>query len=1335
MANRWTKEQNQVIEHRGGNLLVSAAAGSGKTAVMIERIIKMVTDKENPVDIDRLLVVTFTNAAAGEMKERIKKRIVDLLEVNNEDENLKRQLLLLDTADITTIDSFCKNIVKKDFHKVGVDADFSIGDPDEMEILAGEVLDNLFEDLYDEGDKDMLLLSNSYSENISDNNLAELILKVSRFVDSSPFPDKWLDTACRDFENSESDKIAYMEDELEFIEENIFFELEYAVDVLEESIEYANDFIELFEYSEIVEEKKEDIKELCNEIERFSYIDNTSTLEYEIDIELIYKDISKCVYDILNKDYSSFRIGSKEDPFVKEVYKEIKGEVDQTMKMVLDILSQINIDIEDKIEEDKVSYPYMRALSNIVKKYRVRFQEEKRKIGVLDFSDIEHYALEILSFEDDDEIYPSEIARIYQDKYIEVFTDEYQDSNLVQEYILQMVSKSESPNRFMVGDVKQSIYRFRHARPEIFLEKYHNYNAYDEFSDSKNKKINLYKNFRSRKEVLAATNYIFEKIMSESTGEIDYTEEEYLNYGGLFPKDDIENTANSVDIKITASLDEDEDLMKMIETYIKDNNIDIGEDIDTIIDNKNFALECFEIANTIENMVDKKGQKVYDPEIGGYRVAKYSDITILMRSTSGKMDMLEKILSGKNIPVISPINQDYFKSFEIETIINILRVIDNPISDIPLLSAMRSPIFGFESEELARIRIIDKGRNFYELLLILREDRDLKSISIGEEDNPIDSKLYEKVVYFFDTIEKYRDMSKNMYIHELFWNIIKNTGYLNYISLLENGEQRKRNIMYLFERARIFESGSYKSLFSFIEYIERLKSKKIGIDISSNNVQEDGVNISTIHKSKGLEYPIVIVANSSKKFNISESKEIVNLHMDLGYGPTIIDSDNMVKFDSYRKKRILIAQKKEQIAEEMRLLYVAMTRAKEKLVFTGVVKDFDTKKDKWKKLASHSEGEAYKYSVIKMNNYLDWIMSSLYFLIKDDIEVDKKDISIYDGDLNISIEAISGIMSMVDYFGIERDSFSEYVNEIADKDNSSDGNIDEDSIAVFDSRKNMLTKNIELLKLAIKDTDGILEKEQCIKESIEKEYRFKDISDLPSTITVTQIKDNIIKSLQVDDTSEIEEEGEILKVNDEKIIGNPVKSTLKTPRFMVNADDGKEFSSAERGSILHLVVQLLDIEKLYMKKDNAMEEIESQIDSMVQRKIISKEEAKTVNRYWILRLSMTDIFEKMVMAQKENRLFREKVFTQSVSVDYPKNNEEDRMILMGVVDAFIIDENGDIIIIDYKTDYVTEDTLDSLVEKYRIQLDTYEKALEGISGRNVIAKYIYPFRIGRFVKV
>ena len=822
----WTKEQQDAIYEKGSNILVAAAAGSGKTAVLVERIInKIIKDK---VDIDKLLVVTFTNAAASEMRERVLDAIYKKLEDNPDDDNLQRQITLLNKASICTIDSFCLEVVRNNFYELdNISPNFRIADTAEIELLKQEVIEDIFETKYEEENEDFAKLINTYTSYRDDTPLKELILKIYSYIQSNPFQEKWINEKIEMFnlkEDLEKDfaDTPWGEELLKEIDDEL-------IDSLTTLENVSNSLYcepELEKFWQTIRNDIDMLQTLKNNLE-------TWDKAYEINQNLKFVTWPR----------------QKVDSEIKDNAKIERDEVKKKLSKVLDKIlicdsKQANEDIYDM-------YKILSKLEKIILEFGKEFLKRKRDKNIVDFNDIEHLALNILLKEENGKIIPTEVAKRYQEKFVEIAIDEYQDSNLVQEYILNSVSNGN--NVFMVGDVKQSIYKFRQAMPELFLDKYQTYQNKEYRKQEDNLKIQLFKNFRSREKILKFTNIIFQDIMSSILGDIEYNEEEYLNLGADYSE-------------INQDLKTEIDIINLVEE--QDSEVEEKQEDEEQERLEDIEVEAKFVANKIKKLIDEKFQ-VWDRKKNTYRDIEYKDIVVLLRSTSNLAPLYEQEILSQDLPVFSDSSQEYLDSIEIQTIMSLLKIIDNPIQDIPLVTVLRSFIGKFSDDELVQIRLSDKFDDFYTCMK-------KASIDVGKE-------LKEKIENFLGKLESWRKEQEYLALDELIWKIYMDTGFYNYVGLMPNGNLRQANLKMLFQKAKKYENANFKGLYNFINFIDKLKLSSGDLGSAKLIGENDNViRIMSIHKSKGLEFPVVFLSSTGKQFNLMDLNQNLLLHQDMG---------------------------------------------------------------------------------------------------------------------------------------------------------------------------------------------------------------------------------------------------------------------------------------------------------------------------------------------------------------------------------------------------------------------------------------------------------------------
>ena len=1179
---KWTKEQQSAIYENGNNILVAAAAGSGKTAVLVERIINKIVNEN--VDIDKILVVTFTNAAASEMRERILDAIYKKIEENPLDARLQRQITLLNKASICTIHSFCLEIIRSYFYELDISANFRIADTAEIELLKQDVIEDLFEEKYFKKDEFFLSLINTYTTYRGDEPLKELILKIYNYIQSAPFPKKWLEEKVEMFN----------------LRENI--EEDYAKTIWGEIL--------IGEYKDKIVENKLKLEGIRNKILRFPELEKFAlTISSDIQkLEEIENLITSNETDLWNKVYintselkfDKWPIDRKCTIDLKNDAKDIRDKVKKDIETIAK-----KIFIYDSMSANKdifLMYESLINLKNIVNEFEELFSNKKKEKNIIDFHDIEHFALQILVKQDEDGNYIStEVAQKIKEKYVEINIDEYQDSNLVQEHILNSISNGN--NMFMVGDVKQSIYKFRQARPELFLEKYENYDLVEEGKIYENgKKIQLFKNFRSRENILDITNIIFDRIMSKKLGDIDYTKEEYLNLGADYemPPENI-NFAGLSELHII-------DLANNEEESFEEENEEQEEVQEPI---ENTLLEAKFVANKIQELLDSN-YMVFDRK-KGYRKVTYKDIVILLRTTSNVAPIYEKELSELNIPVFSDTSAEYIDSIEIQTIMSVLKIINNPLQDIPLITVLRSSIGNFTDNDLVEIRLADRSESFYNSMLKAR-------ISVNE-------KLRKKIDYFVELLEKWKSKQEYSTLDELIWQIYIDSNYYNYVGLLNNGKLRQANLKMLFEKAKQYETASFKGLYNFINFIDKLKTSSKDMQAAKIIGENDNVvRIMSIHKSKGLEFPIVFLCGTAKGFNFKDLNDNILMHQDLGFGPKYINYERRIEYNTLAKEALRIKLKTETISEEMRILYVALTRAREKLYITGVAKDLQkSMQEKEELIQIYNEEKLNANLIKKYKSYLDWI--ELVYLNNKD--------------------------KMKDILEVYEHSYKELNSSVEE-------NVEE-------------TNSIEMLKEEVKKQMKEIEKGHTSSGEIEDilnwEYKYKLAEDIPTKTSVSKIKNE--KSKQESIISYLKQEDEPIKENSD---------TLNAPKFAKE----EQITGAQKGTLVHSCIKNLDETKEY-----TYETLKQLVESLENRKIITTKEAKAININTILQYTKSELFENLKNAKevhKETPFYINIPAREIYNVDI-----DEKVLVQGIIDLYYIDKEGKVVLVDYKTDFVRKE--------------------------------------------
>ena len=1253
---KWTKEQLQAIEEQGSNILVAAAAGSGKTAVLVERIIHKILEQK--IDIDKMLVVTFTNAAASEMRERILEAIYKKLEQETENSHLQRQIMLLNKASICTIHSFCLDVIRNHFYELDLPSNFRIADTTEIDLLKQEVLEDLFEQKYLENNQDFIDLLETYTNYHGDEALQELILSIYRFIQSIPYPEKWLEEKLELF--SQSPKSGFETTEYGQVILNEIKELlEDCILRLQKTEHDLSRIMELTKFRQVI---SEDIIALQFVLQEIDSWDNT------------YQAIT-------NMSFSKWPVDKKVTIEQKEDAKQIR---DGVKKVITEkVLTLIQISSSEIYEDFQKIGPILQKLSNIVLEFSSQFAEKKREKNCIDFNDIEHFALKILLNENGQK---TVVAEKYAERFQEIAIDEYQDSNLIQEAILTSISKGN--NIFMVGDIKQSVYQFRQACPELFLQKYTKYKEKENRRENEGLKIQLFRNFRSRQNILDIANLVFESIMSKNLGDIDYNENEYLNYGANYPElEDREeiNYKGTYNIKPEISekgeFQTELDIIDLKETETITAFEGEEEEIEELERVEDDVLEARFVANRIQELL-KSDYLVYDRK-KGYRPIKAKDIVILLRATSNLAPIYEKELSELELPVFSDSSTSYLESVEIETILAILKIINNPMQDIPLVIVLRSIIGNFTDNELMEIRLIDRNCNFYEAFLKTRI--------------ACDEKLKEKIDCLLAKLGTWKEQSEYLPLEELIWQIYLDTGYYQYVGLLPNGAMRQANLKTLFEKAKQYESASFKGLFHFIQFIEKLK-KQNG-DLGSSKLigeNEDVVRIMSIHKSKGLEFPIVFLCNTQKKFNLQDLNNVVLLHQDLGFGPTLIDTQKRVKYNTVAKQAIGLRVKRQTLSEEERILYVALTRAKEKLIITGRRKDYEKSiKSKEQQLSMYpitDEAKIDSKLIKKCSSYLDWI--EYVYLFHKDREISLK----------------GKRLKLEDIITLNTYRKQDLLKQLKEKE-----------VEEKVDFKNKIKEEVEKQKNR-KEEDNENNGQDSLRTIHEKlSWKYPCLIDtkLPTKTSVSKLKQekqNELPSLNSQTSWEEELDDEIIEKN-KNTLGKTESncSNLKeiVPRFL---QEKEVITPARIGTLVHLCIQ-----KLNEKQDYTKQEIQELVSSLIVKEIITEEEAEAIDIDLVFSYTKSSLFQELKEAREihKEQPFYLNIPAKEIFLEAKEQGSEKKILVQGMIDLYYVTAEDELCLVDFKTDYIPKGKEQDIADKYKLQIEIYKKALEQAMGKKV----------------
>ncbi|MEE1131959.1 MAG: helicase-exonuclease AddAB subunit AddA [Caryophanon sp.] len=1207
---QWTNEQWQAIYASGQDTLVSAAAGSGKTAVLIQRMIeKVIGTNSDPIDCDELLVVTFTNAAAAEMRQRMAAALEKALkaqmtsELRNEQtiHHLRRQLSLVNKAQISTLHSFCLAIVKQYAYMLDLDPGFRIANEGEAALLRDDVLAEVLELAYDEehsiSQLDMYRLVDSFTSDRDDQAIEILIEKLYDMSRVQPKPYEWLNNLVKSYELADDMTV----DDLYFIDDvkkAIVLELESAMSYLEE------------------------MRELTLLPDGPANYGATLVQDFELMRTLLavaksgtWQSLHDAVTNVKWARLASIKKDEAGDPQLQE---RAKAKRDKAKKVVTTLASTYFMrQPATLVNEVRRMAPIIATLVQLTKDYSERYKEVKRKRALVDFSDLEHYALQILT--QPDSLEPSVVALDLQQKFKEVLVDEYQDVNLLQETILQLVKRggASDGNMFMVGDLKQSIYRFRLAEPRLFLGKYDDYKQGDS-----GLKIDLNANFRSRKEVLHGTNYLFEQLMTSAVGELNYDDDASLKYSGGY--DDVLQP-QPIEFAIVTQLEDEQD----------------GDEDELTQAQFEARYIIREIQRMMEAGVTVKGKD------GKQRKLEYRDIVILMRSMTWSSEFAEEFKQA-NVPLYTELSKGYFEALEVMIMLNTLKVVDNPYQDIALASVLRAPFVGLTENELATIRISDKKVPFYEALhAFVRDGR-----------SGIAQRTAEKLQRFLQLLQKWRDSSKRQSLADLIWLIYEDTYYYEMVGAMHNGKQRQANLRVLHDRALAYEKTAFRGLFRFLRFIDRMKTR--GDDLGtarSVSAEENVVRIMTIHASKGLEFPIVFAAGMGRGFNKMDFNNPYVFDQKYGIGVKAIDPEHRITYTSLPFLAIKEKKLLEMRAEEMRILYVAMTRPKEKLYLVGSVKDADKAVTSWREQQHVAAGEPLPNALrAKANSYLDWLGPAI--ARHDDFEA-----------------------------SLEGEEVAQWHVTIVDA-------VD------LTALQSAITKE-QLQNKDTLDTNYIDE----VTRRFSATYEQQAATQTRSKTSVSELKR--LQQLQLLEEPELFVEAAPMQ-----------QKEAPRPQFMQE----QALTAAEIGTAFHAAMQHVPQQGFA-----STEAIAAFIKSLVTREILTASEASVLQPVHFEQFFTSAIGQQF---QSARRLWRELPFTMLVKDD----DTTDGQIIQGIIDCVIEQQDGTLILLDYKTDRIAKSKLQQeLTRRYEIQLATYAQALENITKATVAQKIIYAVQHGETV--
>lgn len=1325
---KWTKEQEKAINTEG-KILVSAAAGSGKTAVLVERIIRTVIYKK--VDIDRILVVTFTKAAASEMKERIVKSINNSLE-KSDDPYLRKQLTLLKKSNISTLHSFCYSLIRSNFYLLGISPNIKIAADEEIKVLKEEAIKEVLENMYKEGAKELDILIPRYADFKDDNNLRDDILDIITFSESLPFRKKWQEAVLKKQEslillgnnmgnNNSSRKKENNKNENEsIVDSNIFKKY---TKIIQDELLYQkylltstyNDMQELgTEYIDYIETIKEDIQ----------FVDGL--------IDIANNDIYGIRDEILEYTFKSWPRSRKLKCDETENAKAKRDEAKKEILKIADFATYTND--EEVIEDISDTYNITKAIFNVLDMFYEIYDAKKEKQNILDYADLEHLSIQLLYDEDENgNIVFSKLANELKEKFYEVQVDEYQDINLVQESIINAVSKD---NVFEVGDVKQSIYGFRNARPDLFISKHDSYVEENVENDIENNEaieedysgesniknyynmpgmlIKLHKNYRSKENVLDFCNDIFETIMNKETGIIAYDDTEKLYYGNM-SLDEIPKKENEIIVVEDSKLELEniytEEELEDIEEFAEDES-DVLEEYNKV------SKEAIVIAERI-----KKLREEYSKE---GRNLKYSDIVILLRSVKNKADIYEDVLNQMGIPAKTDIGEGYLKLNEVQLLSNYLKILSNPMLDIEFLSVMRSYFGEFEIDEITRIRIENireenRKLSIYESCMRYLEKEEFV-------DDYITRDLKEKIRKFLDKREEYIKIDKNYGGLKVIEKMVYDSNYIKYISLMPNGDYISSNILKYIEKIQALKEVGIFNVKDIVKYLDELQESKVELETKVNTENLNAVIITTIHKSKGLQYPVVILADADKKKNDMNKRADFVYNEEIGLGNYIYNEMLKVKYDSLYRKVISYENEMSEIEEEKRILYVALTRAIEKLIIVSCKKDSKEYLDSLRKevtklmITKDDKNILHPKYINKSTSYLRNILASVY-LHGTDVVIKNVEI---EGIIKKELENIRKNISFENRLKDVKYVYDDSVQKQAEKEKAENKELKE-----IEETNNITT---------------IAKKKEIIEANERDIYRVANkisVSDITSRLKEEVEDENVDSNIEDDEKENIEED---ISESGEELID----IFVELPKFMQDS----KVSAKSKGTLIHSIFEKLPIITIEQyEKLSSLEKVEivkKYINDLKDSDIITEDEYDVLNDYEIAKIAKIydkEMYRKIIEANEKGKLFKEKNFytrlDRKTIFNIPDLEEvllksniqikgDEYTIMQGVIDLYLI-EGNDIYLIDYKTDRAKAE---DMKKRYEMQLKLYEYALKKEYGEDmVVHKYIYSTNLSMFIKV
>lgn len=1245
MSPKYTPRQRMAIDLRDCNILVSASAGAGKTAVLTERIVNLLLDKKRPVDIDRIVIVTYTRAAAAEMRSRIAAKLTERL--NDEPDNLhiQKQLALIQHAQITTIDSFCLNIVRNYFYTIGLDPAFRIVDANETKLMEEELIGELLEDEYNKGDELFINMMETFAPGKSDKPVEELISSLYKMSQSHAFPYEWLGECCKkfdivrpeQFEESDWFELTRIMNHIKNVIYDCVDKNQKAIDILDErKVRYR---LDMAGEADVYDDKTANALDVIRIFLKEEQIMLEALTEAESYVDISNR-IKRCSFETFPR--------KKLPEALKIIKDEAKAYRDAAKSGINKLIEGFFYQSPEMMAEDiRACAAPVRELVRVTKEFMGRYEKYKQDANVADFNDIEHYALNILLKNVDGNTVRTDVANELMNRYEYILIDEYQDSNEVQETILSSISKVHTgmPNMFMVGDVKQSIYQFRLAKPDIFEGKLSAYPGADtpeaETGDIPGKRVLLKKNFRSTRTILKTINYIFPNIMHRAIGKVEYDETHYFD---IDENPESEACDEPVEAIYVTGKDPDNEYGKM-------------------------QIEALAIADRIKQLVDpQKGMKISDSDVA--RPVNYSDIVILLRSMKGWAEALVEILTTKGIPVMADEQTGYFSAKEIQIMISMLKIIDNPRQDIPLTSVLRSVLGDFSDEELAIIRSLSDGDMYTALCAAAYEDD--KGYNIAH-----------KCQEFLEMLEGYRNKASYMTVYDLMQQIYEERDFLNCMKAMPAGDRRAGNLLMLADKALAYENTDKRGLSAFIKYIDRMQKASIDFGEAKQSAANMGaVKIMSIHKSKGLEFPVVFVSGMGKRLNLADARQNVIIHTELGPAPDYFDYRTRVKRASLLKKAVSRKITNDVIGEEIRVLYVALTRARLKLIMTGFIagdiEDIGNYRNK---------SNSYLEMIAANNCYYDWVSPCF---ARHPAWADT-----FAGDIEDTNDLSAVCYPRMSFRCVTADEL------------------------ICKEAQEIVSKEVRKASLAKEAAKGVICEEtfKSIQRDESYEYPYRDETSFAMKVSVSDIKH---KAAVLEDEEAI------------KASWAATEHPVYVPSFM-RKETEKVISGADRGTMYHTLMEHLDIENITTTDD-----IENRIRVLIDRGIldVAAIEDNVISKKKILAFCKSGVAKRMIEADRHGLVAREQPFVMGVSADrvYPDSNSRETIIVQGIIDVYFEEEDG-IVLLDYKTDRIGKNEEHKLAARYKAQMDCYKEAIEKAKAKPVKEIILYSFSLNKEIKV